>query len=230
MSSLHDIQNRFDLHIQTLDELIEFDRLILDLCITHIETLNTKLKSGPFHINNPGYLAEYALSAIRNVRENNSLRAKYQSVFNSCLVLQVAYFTSIIHDIFFYTVNRLITTNRLQYTQEELKKRNDINFQNMGSTIRTYKKYLLLEIVEDTVTNSIAVAQFCRHTIVHSLSIADQKFIENVYPLVPRDIKRNVALNEKIQFSTTELTFVKTAMKIFVTGLCERIYEQYNIY
>jgi len=47
------LEDRFDQHLRTVDELISFDRIILDLCINHIDNLNERLKRGPFDITNP---------------------------------------------------------------------------------------------------------------------------------------------------------------------------------
>lgn len=229
MTTLKNIEERFDILLGTVKELAEFDKLILDFCISHIESLNHNLKNGPFKIGNPSFLADKALLAISNVRQNNSLRTKYQSIFNSCVVLQVSYFTSAIQDIFYYAHNRLVITNRNTITADELKKRNDINFQNMASIIKTYKKYLDIDIATNSTVNTIALSQFCRHATVHSLSLADEKFIFNIKNLQPRDIKRNITLGEKIEFTTSELEYVKLAMQMFISDLVQNIGNRHGI-
>jgi hypothetical protein len=230
MISLQQIEERLDLHLRTVDELISFDRIILDVCINHIDSLNERLKGGPFKITNPTYLAEGTLKAIKNVRNNDSLRANYLSMFNSCLVLQVSYFTSIVDDIFKHTCYCLsFAQNRQDLDLQILKSRNDINFQNMHSTIKTYKKYLDIEIENNSICNTIILAQSSRHAIVHSLGVADQKFILHATSATPRDIKHSFALGEKIQFTSTELEFVKLAMLVFVSNLCDMIKSKYHI-
>ncbi|AFL79725.1 hypothetical protein Aeqsu_0201 [Aequorivita sublithincola DSM 14238] len=230
MNTLQKIEDRFDEHLRTVDELISFDKIILDLCINHIENLNERLKSGPFEINNPLYLAEGTLQTMKTVRENNSLRIKYLSMFNSCLVLQVSYFTSIVDDIFKHTIYRLNSHNqRPDLDIKLIKQNNDVNFQNMNSIMKTYKKYLNIEIKKDSICNTIILAQCSRHAIVHSLGFADQKFINQINPARPRDIKLQIEPNEKIQYSSSELQFVKYAMQEFVSKLCESIYEKHNV-
>ena len=128
MTTFQEIEERFELHLRTVDELISFDRKILDVCINHIDSLNERLKGGPFKIINPTYLAEGTLKAIKNVRNNDSLRVHYLSMFNSCLVLQVSYFTSVIDDIFKHTCYCLnFAQNRQDLDTEVLKSKNDIN-------------------------------------------------------------------------------------------------------
>tara|TARA_R100000306_G_scaffold26063_1_gene29870 strand:+ start:3549 stop:3944 length:396 start_codon:yes stop_codon:yes gene_type:complete len=129
MNTLLKIEDRFDEHLRTVDELISFDKTILDLCINHIENLNERLKSGPFEINNPLYLAEGTLQTMKTVRENNSLRIKYLSMFNSCLVLQVSYFTSIVDDIFKHSIYKLNShIQRPDLDINMIKQNNDVNF------------------------------------------------------------------------------------------------------
>lgn len=230
MTTLSDIEERFDQHLRTVDELISFDRIILDVCINQIDSLNERLKGGPFKITNPSFLAEGTLKTIKNVRNNDSLRTNYLSMFNSCLVLQVSYFTSIIDDIFKHTCYYLhYSKGRQDLDTEFLKTKNDVNFQNMFSTIKTYKKYLDIDIEKNSITNTIILAQSSRHVIVHSLGQADKKFIEQTITATPRDIKHNFTINEKIQFSSSELEFVKFAMQEFVSNLCERVKAKHNV-
>lgn len=230
MNTLQKIEDRFEEHLRTVDELISFDRIILNLCINHIENLNNRLKSGPFGITNPMYLAEGTLQTMKTVRQNDSLRINYLSMFNSCLVLQVSYFTSIVDDIFKHTIDKLNSHNqRPDLDIKVVKENNDVNFQNMNSIMKTYKKYLNIEITKDSICNTIILAQCARHAIVHSLGFADQKFINQTDPARPRDIKLKIELDQKIQFSSSELEFVKYAMQEFVSNLCDKIKESHGI-
>lgn len=230
MKSLQKLEERFEEHLQSVDDLIAFDRTILDLCINHIEILNERLKKGPFDIKNPYFLAENTLSTIKNIRLNDSLRHNYLSMFNSCLVLQVSYFTSIIDDIFIHAIDRLNSHNqRPDLDWKILKQSNDVNFQNMNSILKTFKKYLEIDIARNSICNTIILAQCSRHAIVHSLGKADQKFINQINPAKPRDIKHIFSLDEKIQFTSSELQFVKFAMLEFVSSLCDNIKNKHNI-
>ena len=229
-STLKNIEDRFEHHLRSVDELVSFDKLILDTCIGHIDMLNEKLKRGPAQITNQAFLAENTLSAIKNVRQHNSLRHHYISMFNSCVVLQVSYFTSTIHDIFKHTAQCLQHTGqRNDLDEETLKSKNDINFQNMKSTIRTFKKYLDIEIAQTQVMNTVILAQCSRHALVHSLGKADAKFIQQINQARPRDIKQRIDLDEKLQFTEQELLYIKTAMKMFAANLCVTIKNRYQI-
>ena len=99
----------------------------------------------------------------------------------------------------------------------------------MQSVIRTFKRYLDIDIVKDQITNTITMAQASRHALVHSLGLVDEKFIVLADQAKPRDIKQSFALNDKISFSASELEFVKLAMQHFISRLCEEIKNRFNV-
>jgi hypothetical protein len=249
--TLLEIEERFESQLKSIDELANFDRFVLDLCINHIETLNERLKNGPPQITNQTYLAENTLSTIKTIRQNDSLRIQYQSIFNSCLVLQVSYFTSTLHDIFRQAFQRLAETNKLPEIKDDLKltfkeltdfsfnltnnigelilKKKEISFQDMQSICKAYKTYFDITIDKDQKCNTIILAQASRHAIVHALGKADEKFLRQISDAKPRDIKQNFSSNEDIKFSASELEFVKLAMLVFVQELREKFNSKYQL-
>jgi hypothetical protein len=116
-----------------------------------------------------------------------------------------------------------------ELTIDVLKKKNDINFQNMNSVIRTFKNYLDISIERDSITNTLTMAQACRHALVHSLGKVDQKFLALSEQAQPRDIKHVFRINDNLQFSATELGFVKHAMQLFVERLCDSLKKRYKV-
>ena len=83
MTSLSQIEELFDKHLRSVDDLISFDRIILDVCLNHIDGLNERLKGGPFKITNPSYLAEGTLKAI-GIFEVMIL---FEQIIYQCLIL-----------------------------------------------------------------------------------------------------------------------------------------------
>jgi len=228
MNSLQEIELLFERNLQSVDELIRFDKLVLDTCIDGLQRLNEKLKRGPFTINNPSYLAENTLKTIQNIRTNDSLTAKYLSMFNSCVVLQVSYFSSVLDDIFRHTAAGILadaTQTALDF--EALRRKNDTNFQNMQATTRAYKNFLNIDIKKDNLYNTIIIAQSARHAIVHALGLANETFIRQAELAKPRDIKHDFKLNQQLYFSVSELEYVKLAMLQFVSAICNTIKGRY---
>lgn len=250
-TTLFEIEERFEGQLKSIDELANFDRFVLDLCISHIESLNERLKTGPPQITNQFYLAESTLKAIKCIRQNDSLRHQYQSIFNSCLVLQVSYFTSTLHDIFRHAFQTLAEKNVLPEIKEDLKlsfkeltefsfnltnnigelilKKKEISFQDMQSICKAFKNYFNIIIDKDQKCNTIILAQASRHAIVHALSKADEKFLRQISEAKPRDLKQEFTINEDIKYSASELEFVKLAMLIFVQELRDQFKIRYDL-
>lgn len=249
--TLLEIEERFESQLKSIDELANFDRFVLDLCINHIETLNERLKNGPPQVTNQAYLAENTLKVIKSIRQNDSLRIQYQSIFNSCLVLQVSYFTSTLHDFFRQAFQTLAEKNLLPEIKDDLKlsfkeltdfsfnltnnigelilRKKEISFQDMQSICKAYKTYFDIIIDKDQKCNTIILAQASRHAIVHALSKADDKFLRQISEAAPRDIKHNFTCNEDIKFSASELEFVKLAMLVFIQELREKFQKKYQL-
>ena len=98
LKTLGHIQLNFSNNVAYVYDLMNFDELVLDYAIKSIEDLTGKLKK--MGIDNPRLTAESTLSSLKNIHSNNSLKPKYQTIFNQCIVLLVAYFSSTVSDIF----------------------------------------------------------------------------------------------------------------------------------
>jgi len=249
--TLLEIEERFENQLKSIEELANFDRFILDFCINHIQSLNERLRTGPPEITNQYYLAENTLKSIKAIRENDSLRINYQSIFNSCLVLQVSYFTSTLNDLFKHAFQFLAERGLLPEIKDDLKltfkeledvsfnlttniadmilKKKEISFQDMQSICKVYKHYFDIDIEKDTQCNTIILAQASRHAIVHSLGKADERFLRQISAAYPRDLKQDFVLDQEIKFSSSELEFIKFAMLVFVKELREKFVIKYSI-
>lgn len=221
MESISRIKDIFYRNLETVTELHNFDRVLLDLCIHHIDELNNRLKSAPFEIGNKLYLAENTVAVIKNIRNNDSLRPEYKHIFNSCLVLQVSYFTSALDDMFSLTLEKVTRKN----IPDEIKKYRP-NFQNIHSVKKTFKKYLMIDIdsiVPREIFNDILLVINARHNIVHCLGKVDMKFLNNTANAVPRKLKNNYRLNHQIQFVPNEINYVKTIFSDFINVLHKKL-------
>jgi len=214
MESVSRIEEVFCKNLDTVIELLNFDRIILDTCTHHIESLNEKLKAAPFEIGNKLYLADHTLKTIKNVRTNDSLRPKYKHIFNSCLVLQVSYFTSALEEMFHVKINNI----EMENIPPELKKHRP-NFQNLFSAKKTFKNYLLIDIeslISKALFNDILVAVNSRHNIVHALGVIDEKFIKQTQNATPRKLKEKCKIDQKLEFSAEEIIQVKETFEKFI--------------
>ena len=242
------IREGFIKNSESVKELMNFDRLILDYCIIHIEQLNSKLKN--LDITNPYMLADNTLKGLNAIREHDSMRPKYESIYNQCLVLLVSHYTVMIEDFFKSCIDILIQANKdnlienedsIKISLNELKlmnfnlsgnfgdlllKKKEISFQDMQSTNRAFKQYLGFSLPIDVTLNNIIFAQAARHTIVHSSAIADNKFHNQIRNLTPREIKTNIRKNDPIKITSDELSLIDDSMRQSLDYCIERIKER----
>lgn len=241
------IEEQFNSNVDSVRALLRFDELILEVSLTELEGLNEKLKN-VHGIDNPYLLVNNSIKALVGVKEHKSLKSQYERMYNQCLVLLVSYFTSAINDLFIKAIQYSIVYKlELNNSKEDLKfslkelenynfdlrevigeiivSKNQISFQDMQSTCRSFKDYLSIEIKQDEDINNIIFSQACRHSIVHALSEANEKCINQIKNAIPRDLKDDLKTGDKISFSIDEIETVIKSMYNFIRLLTERINE-----
>lgn len=244
---LQKINENFEKQIDSVTELIQFDKQILDLCIQHLNTLNDRLKNGAPKINNPYYLADNTVKALESIEKNKSFTKHYSTIYNQCLVLLVSHFTLSIERIFSEVLKHQYSNDKLSKKAKNqiilnldeidevnqnpnlLKKllvaKKKLTFQNISNVIKSFENYLGIKIDKDQKLDDIRFAFECRHLIVHSVSKTDEKFIKNCQSIKNRNIKKAVYLNEEVRFTKSELEFVKFSMLLFIQELTEKLAE-----
>src|ERR1044071_6944873 len=89
----------FRKNVAAVEELLDFDRFILDFAIEGMRSAAAKLRD-ELKAHNAAKVVENRLGALETVRRHDSLRPKYQTIFNQCVVLLVSYFGSTLPEIF----------------------------------------------------------------------------------------------------------------------------------
>lgn len=230
------IRSSFDSSLQSVNELLDFDRIVLDFAIHGVNQLSEKLKT-QHGINNPYLSADNTLKALKNIREHDSMRTQYKRVFNQFLVLLVSHFASTVRDLFESAIDEAVKTQKfekinratIEVTLADLQKdaearssgeilaiQNDISFQDMQSIARAFQDYFDFVITRDTNVNNIILAQACRHAIVHSGARVDKRLQAQVSGAKPRTVKPSVDLDSEILFSPEEVKLVGESMKLYL--------------
>jgi len=250
-NTLLNLEKRLEKQLESVKDLSNFDRNITDFCTNHLEQLNSKYRSAPFNTTNQTYLCENTIKAIKNIRENDSLRIHYNTMHNQCIVLAVSFFTSAISDIFRYSVQKSSEAGTLPASNEDIKlsikelqdlsfnltdhiadiilKKKDISFQDMQSTFRAFDNYLNIKIPKNDPCNDVILAQASRHSIVHNQSIADDKFMNQIKNAIPRSIKKKFIPYEPFKYTASEIEFITYAMLVFVQDLIEKLKDNLKI-
>lgn len=191
----------FEQNIQSVRKLMNFDRDVQDFAIEQIEKLHNTLVNVD-KIENETRNGKRTLDLLKQIRSNDSLRPRYQIIFNQAIVLLVSYFGSAISDCFRTATQISIALDDKRVLNEELNieieellirgdqindvlgdlliQKKDISFQDMKSVSRAFKEYFGIEIKKDNVVNNIILGQACRHAIVHEGGRVNGRIIRQV--------------------------------------------------
>ncbi len=222
-------------------ELMKFDSFVLDTAIQLIESVHDRL-TRVHGLDDPRFDVRHALSLLKNIHQNASLKPHYQEMLNQCNVLLVSYFSAAIGDIFRYSITDAVRNgNRPDLLRQDVRislrdvrdsaddflerigelfiAHRDISFQDMQSIGRSFREHLDCEIPKDERANDIIMSQACRHVTVHSGGNVDRKMIGQVRSAFPRTLKPALRNGEKIQFTDSEITLVATQMRSFLNEI-----------
>jgi hypothetical protein len=219
-----------------VERLIDFDRDVVALMIDSLEQLKKDVPPQAHYFKNKIERAEQVIKSIRN---NNSLKSKYDTVCNQAVVLLVSHFSSSVGDLFREAVskaldrdgNEALFNEELKLTFRDIKDRNwnlkasagdlliakkDLTFQDMQSTRRAFADYVGVEIDKDQCANNIILGQAARHVIVHASSRVGDRMIKQVSKANPRTLKRQLVEDESLVFSKDEVIELKNEMLGFI--------------
>jgi hypothetical protein len=118
-----------------------------------------------------------------------------------------------------FTVDLLLSTpdsSLPTQVAEFLAEQQGVSFQDMKSIARQFKRHLDYEPPRDSHTNNIALAQHCRHAIVHSGGVVDRRVFRSIRDLTPRTIKQSIELDDRLQFLPSEITEVSESMMAYL--------------
>ena len=225
-----------------------FDRVVLDVAISALESLRGRLHDKG--IDNPRLTAEGTLASLKAVRQNDSLRPEYETIFNQALVLLVSYFASAVHDVFRRAIavaveqegKSPLLREELKLTIADLKEvrrdftsvvpelliqSKDVSFQDMQSISRSFKSYLGIHIDRDSDVNDIILGQGCRHVIVHTGGIVDDKLIRQLRDANPRSVQKDLKVGSMIQFQPAEVSAISKSMARYVDLLHQKVKDAF---
>ncbi len=239
----------FDTNVKLAFDLMDFDRIVVDFATLQLQQRQEYLKKAS--ILNQYSSLEPAIKQLKAIRDNDSLRPRYQAILNQGLVLLVSYFASTVSEVFDRALSYLVKEikppglmkQKIELTVEDLRspefdleanlggliiEKNDISFQDMKSISRSFKEYFDFEPLKAREVNNIIVAQACRHAIAHKGAVADLQLINQVKNALPRDVKQQIKVGESVLFSKEEIETVGKSMKQYLGQLCSGLEEAWK--
>jgi hypothetical protein len=236
MSAVDKARDTFANNVESVQQLVDFDRTVLEAAIQNISRLQKELDE-----RNPAVADRVGntLAMLTNIRNNDTMRQHYVTIYNQCIVLLVSHFGSALHEMFVSAApTRLGVTSDQDSSKDELKfsiaelrelefdlkgtigallvAKRDIKFQDMQSTVRAFKNYLGVDIARDADMDNVILAQSARHVIVHSGGLVTATFMRRIASARSRKVKTTVVERQYLAFSPDEVDVVATSMQTFV--------------
>ena len=241
------IVESFRANLGSVKRLSNFDEIVIEIATSSITKRDQALADAlrPRGVNIPERLSGARIvTQLENLRENQSLRQEYSVMFNQCIVLQVSYFASSLHDLFRYFFQRRIEEGGTsEILKEELKvsfgqlndlgwdvKANaadlflsarDLSFQDMQSVTRSFSKWLGFSRPRDSATNTIIVGQAARHCIVHTGGRVSSRMLSQIRDCTDAEIFPNLREGALIISQPCDIALLSKAMDLYMTELSE---------
>ncbi|MEZ5472295.1 MAG: hypothetical protein R3E90_10970 [Marinicella sp.] len=249
MSKYQEIEDIFKKNVDDINKLMTFDKIILDISLKGLYELKNKLQSF-IGDENPQLWAQNTITILESLRENESVRPRFQVIFNQSVVLLVSVFASSIADMFRTGIcelalkgdSKALKNDDIKVTVEQLLEfdgkfnerlgdliadKNDLSFQDMKSISRAFKQYFEFNIEKDEDVNNIIMAQASRHVIVHDSARISERMINQVKAAVPRNLKPDIT-GEYLTFSPDEVNIAANSMLNYLKGLKSKIEKRLN--
>jgi hypothetical protein len=231
-----DVAKSFLGNCTAVNGLIGFDATVLSLVIDCLEELHARLKK--LHASdqqNGGRV----LTIVRNIRDNESLRSKYQVIYGQAVVLLVSHFASAMADLFRASIAMSLESHDhdplldedVRITFREMREKDwnlrssaadlliakkDLTFQDMQSISRAFSTYLGVQLEKDQITNNIILGQAARHVLVHASGIANDRMVRQVSSAKPRTLKPKISAGDHLSFSSSEVLELMGQMKAYL--------------
>jgi hypothetical protein len=229
----------FKANLDEVDRLVNFDRDILQITTSAVQTLHEQLKQ---RIGDERMNGGRLLQLISGIRDNDSVRARYQAIYNQAVVLLVSHFASALGDVFREAVSTRLESpdpgklleEEFKLTITDIKERDwtlkgaipdlliakyDFTFQDMGATARAFQNYTDLRAPRGECMNNIIAAQACRHVIVHAGGRVGERTVRQVSKAVPRALRPTLIIGSQITLTLDELEVIKVNMLQFIEEL-----------
>lgn len=204
-----------------VEQIVGIGSDIGNLLVNMLEDLKTQNESIPGFMLYKGKI-ERTIGLVRTIKDDVRLKSKYEIIRNQAIVLIVENFESFLNDCVKTLVNEYpgaikwpekkkvlpVNTDVLRYSIPTVGdlvvaslKKEEVNFQDLQSTLRFFKEYLELDIaIGSDGRDRIVFAHALRNIIVHNGNAVDSGFLSQVrstrYATKYRD-KEKILLSEK---------------------------------
>jgi hypothetical protein len=237
----------FESNVEGVRKLMRLDQDLMDIVIGGLRDLEGRLVRSPVPVPSVLMPLRNSMQHMEKVRENKSLKPRFEIVFNQAVVLLVSYFGTALEELFKMGVKARLDRDddKTALMREELRlsfreirdrgwqlkeiaadllvDKKDLSFQDMKTTGQALRDYCGINMERDRTANNIIVAQACRHVIVHAGNEVTPKMLHQLRDAVPRDLKPNLVAGSLVQFAPEEVEIAASSMQNYVAAVAAQL-------
>lgn len=225
----------------SVNDLVNLDRQLIDLFLSGLRDLATDLREKDGLLNASRRIKN-RVSALEAVRNHDSLRRYYKTMFNQCVVLLVSYFASAVHDLFRRAAGHAFSAGRdIPAAAEDIRLawrdfpskevppnevfadllvvQKDISLQDMQSIGRAFVTHFGLHVERNAEMNDLILGQAARHVIVHNGGVVGARMLRQLENANPHMLKSSLNVGELLQFEPDEIDLLGVCMGNYLTTL-----------
>jgi hypothetical protein len=243
--SWHAATDVFTRNAKSVLELLDFDRDIITVAVDGLRSAADEVE-GRHNMHSVANLLRNRAASLDRISDSDSLRPKYATMFNQCVVLLVSYFDSALHDVFHSGVIHALRSNldvpvrtaKLELSWRTLEQgedqrerifadllvaQKDISFQDMQSAVRAFKESLSVVLERTDHTDNVVLGQAARHVIVHAGSVVDERMVRQVSGASRRTLKHQLGVGDPLRFMPDEVREIATSMSRYLQHACDAL-------
>jgi hypothetical protein len=247
IEELDRVLKAFESNVEGVRKLMRLDKDLMEIVIGGLRTLEERVARSSIPLPSVLEPLRNSMKNLEKVREHESLRPRFEVVFNQAVVLLVSYFGTTLEELFKMGVMaRLdLDDDKTTLMREELKlsfreirdrgwqlkeiaadllvDKKDLSFQDMKTTGEAFRDYCGVNLERDRTTNNIIVAQACRHVIVHAGNEVTPKMLHQLREAMPRDLKPQLVAGSLVQFTPVEVEIATSSMQNYVAAVAAQL-------
>lgn len=236
----------FEYNVQRVMDLANFDKEYQRVALEYLHSMKKKIPEDVRHQSERNRI-DALIFSFENMSKDQSLKEKYGTMYNQCLVLLVSHFGETLSEIYKGNIAQSIkfrlakksNENDFRVTFDELLgvdfnddrdvgrfivEKQAESFQDMQAICRLYSGDFGCKYEEDAIRDNIIFSQATRHIIVHAGAKVSSKFLRQIRNCNKRTLMTGTLEEGKVvEFTSSDLETVSSAMNSFISNSIAQI-------
>lgn len=240
---MKNVAKQFEKDLSNVYSLMDFDKFIMEFPLSQLSVLKSHCEQHT--LTRALKITDKIITFLSGIRDHDSTKLSYRTIYNQCLVLLVSYFTAALEDIFEYCISSSIKMDNPIWLKEKVHleiselviikgdpadkigdliiRSQNISFQDMKSTRKAFNDYFNVEMTKDKEMDNVIFSQASRHIIVHDGGKINSKFLHQIENTKLRTIKKDLSIEDQIIYSKDEIMIIGKSMLNLIEALMSQL-------